>query len=208
MFTGLIEACGKVAAKGTGRGRLAVALPPGWRAAKGGSIAVNGVCLTAASSSADAAIFDVSPETYEKSTLGALRSGDLVNLERPLRAGGNFDGHLVTGHVDGVAHLVRLAKTGNCATLRFEAGPDLMPEIARKGSVALDGISLTISAVSGRDFEVSVIPSTLERTTLRLRKAGDALNIETDILAKYVRRTLGQWNENRITPEFLKKNGF
>jgi riboflavin synthase len=131
-----------------------------------------------------------------------------VNLERALQSGARFGGHIVTGHVDGTTQLESALRRGGFTVLRFSAVPELMADIVAKGSVALDGISLTVAAVSGGSFEISVIPHTLSETTLDSIKAGDLLNIETDILSKYSRKAAAVPQPPRITEDFLRENGF
>ena len=145
---------------------------------------VSGVCLTA-TSAGPLLETDLSSETLARTTLGALASGDLVNLERALRFGDRLSGHFVLGHVDGVAKLLDAKSAGKSWVFRFSAASRLSRFIARKGSVALDGISLTVAARRARDFDVAVIPETRRRTTLSLRKPGDELNLEVDVFARY-----------------------
>ncbi|MBI2922157.1 MAG: riboflavin synthase [Planctomycetes bacterium] len=192
MFTGIIEHVGDVERadfKG-GRLRLVVRMPKGaWKGVKvGESIAVDGVCLTVAATSRGRAAFDAVGETCRLTTLGRIRRGGRVNLERAMRAGDKFGGHFVTGHVDGVGRIAKIVQAGGDLLFHVDVPRKLMPELARKGSVAVDGISLTVVAVTGKGFTVTIIPHTLAATTLGGRKAGDPVNLETDVLAKYVRR--------------------
>lgn len=190
MFTGLIEAIGKVAEiKPTPAGfrlRLTTAIAP--EVVAGDSLAVNGVCLTAVSSDADGIHADISPETARVSGLGALRRGALVNLERPLRADARLGGHFVQGHVDATGTLEDIRPDGDSFWLTIRFPTLLAPYIVRKGSIAVDGISLTVAGVDDRHFDVQIIPYTWEHTNLHLAKQGDVVNLECDILGKYVVR--------------------
>jgi len=210
MFTGIIEAQGRVlkTAVSASGGALEIKLPSGWTPALGESIAVNGACLTVTAFPNGAASFDASPETLGKSTVASLRPGMAVNLERALQSGARFGGHIVTGHVDGTVRLENALRRGEFTVLLLSAAPELMADIVAKGSVALDGISLTVSAVSENGFEIAVIPHTLENSTLGAAKPGDLFNIETDILAKYVRKSAAHIPASRITEDFLRENGF
>ena len=190
MFTGLIEAIGEVAeikpTPGGFRLRLTTAIAP--EIAAGDSLAVNGVCLTAVSSDADGIHADVSPETARVSGLGSLRRGALVNLERPLRADARLGGHFVQGHIDATGTLEDIRAEGDSFWLTIRFPTLLAPYIVRKGSIAVDGISLTVAGVDDRHFDVQIIPYTWEHTNLRLAKQGDVVNLECDILGKYVVR--------------------
>ena len=190
MFTGLIEAIGEVAeikpTPGGFRLRLTTAIAP--EVAAGDSLAVNGVCLTAVSSDADGIHADISPETARVSGLGSLRRGALVNLERPLRADARLGGHFVQGHVDATGTLEDIRAEGDSFWLTIRFPTLLAPYIVRKGSIAVDGISLTVAGVDDRHFDVQIIPYTWEHTNLHLAKQGDVVNLECDILGKYVVR--------------------
>jgi riboflavin synthase len=193
MFTGIIEATGMVerirpAAKSIEliirAGRLARGLKVG------NSLAVNGCCLTVvkcfARSKRKLLQFDLLRETWERTNLRFAGVGSLINLERPLRADGRLDGHFVTGHVDGVGKIIRWERSGQDHVLEIAPPPGLMRYIIFKGSIAVDGVSLTVAAVRKKSFRVWIIPHTYEVTALRERKVGDALNLEADILGKYV----------------------
>jgi riboflavin synthase len=194
MFTGLVSATAKVRslesrAPGT---LLSIEKPSGWNdVAEGESLAVSGVCLTVLPSGAAGELrFDVSPETLARSTLGALRPGERVNLERALAAGERFGGHLVAGHVDATTRVTRIVPSGDFWTISFSLDPVWARYLVEKGSVALDGISLTVAALRDREFDVAVIPHTLNATALGDRRVGDLLNVEVDLLGKYVERIL------------------
>ena len=191
MFTGLVETTGQLRTRtrrGTGfRVEIATSLGP---LSLGESVSVNGACLTVVDQDSSGFAADVSAETHERTTLGALAVGDPVNLERALAAGDRLGGHLVTGHVDGVATVAELSKEGDATRVLVEAPRDLLPFIAEKGSVALDGVSLTVNRVQGTRFELMLIPHTLAVTTLRTLSAGRRLNLEVDLVARYVVRYL------------------
>jgi riboflavin synthase len=215
VFTGLIEDLGTVRElqKGADGVRLSVTTHiPTAELSLGESIAVNGICLTAVEFGAGAFAADVSRETLGRTNLGNLAVGDPVNLERALRLSDRLGGHLVSGHVDGTAVLESRQREGNALRFTFRFPPDLGRYLVEKGSVALDGISLTIADTAEETFSVAVIPHTLERTTLHRLKEGARVNLETDILGKYVERLLrggGAGNETRpIDLEFLAKHGF
>ena len=197
MFTGIVEEAGiverikpaaksielSVRANATGRG-----LKPG------GSLAVNGCCLTAVKVTTQgkfkSAKFDLLRETWRRTNLQFAKAGSLVNLERPLRASGEFGGHFVTGHIDGVGKIVRWERAGPDHVLDIAAPPEVMRYIVFKGSVAVDGISLTVAGVDKKSFRIWIIPHTYQITALRERKVGDAVNLEADLLGKYVEKFL------------------
>jgi riboflavin synthase len=194
MFTGIVEEVGTVReverAGATRRLRVAAALTLEG-SELGASVAVDGVCLTVVERAADELAFDVGPETLERTTLARLAAGDPVNLERPLRFGAALGGHLVLGHVDGVAHVSDVSRVESTARVRFALpGPELAPLLVSKGSVAVDGVSLTVAALDEAGFEVMLIPHTLEVTNLGRLARGRAVNIETDVIGKYVLRSL------------------
>lgn len=196
MFTGIIEEVGTVAAldRSADAARLTVRAPlAASDAAHGDSIAVSGVCLTVIGRDGDRFTADVMAETLRVSSLGSLRPGSRVNLERAAKVGDRLGGHIVQGHVDGVAHLARITPGEAWRILRFTLPGELAPLVAYKGSIAVAGTSLTVSGVGDEPepwFEVSLIPETLAATTLGDLVAGDAANIETDILARHVERLL------------------
>jgi riboflavin synthase len=194
MFTGIVEGTGTVSSavrRGdvmTARievGGLFQGLP------LGGSVAINGCCLTAVRSDAYGFDVDLTDETLRRTRFDErLVPGALVNLERPMKADGRFDGHVVQGHVDGVGHVVELRSLGESAELRVQAPPELERYLVEKGSVALDGISLTVYAIAGGAFSVALIPYTLQVTNLKDARPGSLVNLEADVIAKYVERLL------------------
>ena len=186
MFTGLVAGTGTV--RSLRDGRLVVDTPLAAELAAGDSIAVNGVCLTALEPSAEGFAADVMPETLRRSSLGPLGAGDDVNLELALRAGDRLGGHMVQGHVDGTGTVEDVREEGFSRVVRVAAPADLLRYVVEKGSIAVDGVSLTVSAVDDDAFEVSLIPETLERTTLGSAAPGRAVNLEVDLLAKYVEK--------------------
>ena len=188
MFTGLVHSTGEVTALDDGR--LTVATTLGAELAEGDSVAVNGVCLTATAVSPEGFGADVMDETLRRSSLGALRPGAAVNLELPLRASDRLGGHVVQGHVDGLARVRDVREEGFARVLSFEADPALLRYVVEKGSIAVDGVSLTVSALDDEGFSVSLIPETRERTTLGRVLPGDEVNLEVDVLAKYVERLI------------------
>jgi len=193
MFTGIITDIGEVVAREAGRFTLGSAYAAR-TIAVGASIACDGACLTATSvrAAASGSIFscDVSNETLLRTNLGDWQPGRRVNLERALTAGDELGGHIVSGHVDGLARIIDLSADGPSRRFTVEAPPELAPYIAAKGSVALDGVSLTVNEVDGARFGVNIIPHTLTQTTLGIKKPGDTLNLEVDLLARYVVRAL------------------
>jgi riboflavin synthase len=192
VFTGIVEALGKVEAlraRERDTQRLVVSAPLDLTTVPmGGSIAVNGVCLTLVGRRGRRFEADLGPETLERTTLGRLAVGDAVHLERPLRMGDPLGGHLVAGHVDGLGRVKAARPQGDALTLEIALPPSLALYVAPKGSIAVDGVSLTVNAVQGRTFSVTLIPHTLAVTALSRRKPGDEVNVETDLLAKHVAR--------------------
>ena len=190
MFTGLVQDTGSVAAleRASGGARLRVEAGVAAELSEGDSVAVNGVCVTATGVDGSAFAADLVPETLERSSLGPLRPGDRVNLELPLRAGDRLGGHVVQGHVDGTGTVEWVRDEGLGRTLRVAADPGLLRYVVEKGSIALDGVSLTVAEVDGEGFSVALVPQTLERTTLGSLEPGATVNIEVDVLAKYVEK--------------------
>ncbi|HEX5694846.1 MAG TPA: riboflavin synthase [Acidimicrobiia bacterium] len=192
MFTGIVAQQGSIAnveAVVDGR-RLIIDLGELDGLGVGDSISVNGVCLTAVEVAPGRATVDVVLETLDRSNLGALQPGDPVNLELPMPASGRFDGHIVQGHVDGVGEVVSVVSEGEGRRMAINAPQGLMRYLVEKGSVTVDGVSLTVAALTEHGFEVALIPHSLTVTTLGLRQAGEKVNLEVDVLAKYVERLL------------------
>ena len=230
MFTGLIATLGTVErlAEGSTSCRLTVRAPQLLSGVKiGDSIAVNGVCLTVVHLRGDTFTADVMPETVRRTTLHLLQPGDRVNLEKALRPTDGLDGHIVQGHVEGVGTIQQIIPEGNARVYRIQAPGELLRYIVEKGSIAVDGISLTVTETDDSGFGVSLIPHTAKMTTLGYKSAGDAVNLETDILARYVEKMLGMDkkgngfagrhkpgtaennnSEPELTEEFLLKHGF
>jgi riboflavin synthase len=203
MFTGIIEELGEVVAwqQTSDSARITVKGPIAVSDAKhGDSISVSGVCLTVVEQGDDWFTADVMAESIAMSTLGGIQQGNLVNLERAAKVGDRIGGHIVQGHIDGTSRLLSITPGSAWRVLRFSLVPELAALVTRKGSIAIDGVSLTVSAVGDDWFEVSLIPETLEATTLGARVEGDAVNIETDILARQVQRLLGLGAEEIESP--------
>ena len=212
MFTGLVEEVGRVARieplpSGKGR-RLEVSarlldeeLP------LGASLAVDGVCLTVVQASRGAVALEVGPETLARTTLGELQAGAAVNLERPLRLGDRVGGHLVAGHVDAVGRIEAARPRGEAIDLTIVAEPALLRYVVEKGSIAVDGISLTVNRVDGRGFDVSIIPHTQSATTLIKKGAGARVNLEVDLIGKYVEKLVAP-HVPRDLMQTLKENGY
>jgi riboflavin synthase len=195
MFTGIIEEVGKVTSIREERGtrRLTVAASQLIKELKkGDSIAVSGVCLTAVGLNPNSVEFDLAEETWNRTSFSRMHQGALVNLELPMRADGRFGGHVVQGHVDGTARVLAVREEGFARVLELEPQPALERYLVHKGSVAVDGVSLTVSALGEHSFCVSLIPETLARTNLGMIDVGASVNIEVDILAKHLERLLGE----------------
>jgi riboflavin synthase len=205
MFTGIVEEIGKVRAASTGQLTVYAQKVLG-ETKLGDSVAVNGVCLTVTALSTDSFSADVMPETLRRTNLGTLRAGDEVNLERPLAIGGRFGGHFVQGHIDGVGRLRSVAPEGEALLLGFETVQEIMRYIVEKGFIAVDGVSLTVVQYKSDSFNVSLVGYTRENTILGNRRPGDMVNLEVDILAKYVARLRD--GSDAITTEFLAEHGF
>ena len=217
MFTGIIEEVGTVdrIAIGAESAVLTISADKVLEGTKlGDSIAVNGVCLTVTSLQGDRFQADVMAETLRRSSLGALGRGSRVNLERAMAAGGRFGGHIVAGHIDGTGTILSTRKEGNAVWVEVGASAKILRYIIEKGSIAIDGISLTVAKVDETGFQVSVIPHTGEETALLEKVPGDPVNLENDVIGKYVERLLGiqkneeEKKESGITMEFLEKFGF
>jgi len=193
MFTGIVEELGTIAGvdRGTDSARLTVRGPLVTRdATHGASIAVNGVCLTVVEHADGEFTVDVMAETLSRSSLGSLRAGDRVNLERAMAAGGRFGGHVVQGHVDGTAQVLERVPGDRWAIVRLSLPAGLARYVVEKGSITVDGVSLTVASVDDTSFTVSLIPTTLDLTTLGHTGIGDLVNLEVDVLAKYVERLM------------------
>ena len=220
MFTGIIEGLGTIAAISTsGQGsRMTIAAGFDLNGTRiGDSIAVNGVCLTAVTLQDRRFTVDVSPETLQRSVLGKIKIGDRVNLERALRLSDRLDGHLVSGHVDGMGILKERKNLANAIIITYTVPPRLARYMIEKGSVAVDGTSLTINRCDASSFDVSIIPHTAGLTTIGLKKVGDSVNIETDMIGKYVERFVlnpaptdqgDAQTRGGIDVAFLAKSGF
>lgn len=212
MFTGLVEAVGAVRAfrRADEVSLLSIECPAlASELVLGQSVAVSGACLSVVALHGDVFDVEMMPETAERTWFADLRPGTLVNLERAMALGDRLDGHLVLGHVDGTAVLKRLSGTGRTRVACFGAGPPLLRGIVPKGSVAIDGVSLTVIGVSASDFSVGLIPTTLESCTLGRMAVGTVVNLETDILGKYVERLLGSRGSGmRLSMEELRDLGY
>ncbi len=214
MFTGLIEEVGQVSHLQRTSGGLTLWIEASQVASTtqpGDSIAVNGACLTVEQVTGSAFSFYLGSETLQRTTAGSWRVGTPVNLERPVAVGERMGGHFVQGHVDCVGHLQQRTPEGETVRLEFAIPPEMIVYIAEKGSIAVDGISLTVTDVATNSFSVAIIPYTLQNTNLGNLPMGSAVNIEVDILAKYVRRALGEHQEtppSEITEQFLAEHGF
>lgn len=212
MFTGIVEEVGNIEGVKKGAGSASISI----RASRimddihlGDSVAVNGVCLTVTAISGGGLAADVMHETLNRSTLGTLRPGKPVNLERAMAADGRFGGHIVTGHIDGTGTLASVRPDGNAVWYTIATPPPILRLIIEKGSIAIDGISLTIARVAAKDFSVSVIPRTAASTILPSLRIGDAVNLENDCIGKYVEHLLGNAGpSSTITAGFLAEHGF
>jgi riboflavin synthase len=211
MFTGIIEDIGTVKALDKGRDsiqlKLESGLPPD-ELKPGDSLAVNGVCLTLTEIAAGLVSVDLSHETLAATTLKDLKPGHRVHLERALAFGGRLGGHLVTGHVDGVGEVVSRTPKGPNLDLVLLAPPEVVLYLIPKGSVAVDGVSLTVNQPAGQRFQVTLVPHTLEQTTLSERRPGDRVNLEADLLGKYVKHFVSGGSGKGIDEEFLAQHGF
>jgi riboflavin synthase len=210
MFTGIIQAVGRVAAieRRGGDARLRIAGLPLADGMLGESIAVSGVCLTAVAFSADGFAADVSAETLACTTLGDWSVGQAVNLERALAVGDRLGGHIVSGHVDGVGEVVSRRPDGRSERFTLRAPAALARYIAAKGSITVDGVSLTVNTVAGAEFGVNIVPHTLAHTSLDGLRTGSRVNLEVDLLARYLERLLGRADGGGIDMNLLAENGF
>lgn len=215
MFTGIIEEVGEITniVRGTQSAVLHIRCQEVLKGTKiGDSIAVNGVCLTVTSIEAHGYTADVMAETLDRSSLGTLRRGNRVNLERAMPADGRFGGHIVAGHIDGIGTVLAVTRDETAVWYRISAEPQVLRYIVEKGSITIDGISLTVAKVTGQDFSVSIIPHTQANTVLADRDVGDIVNLETDIIGKYVEKLLRPQEmpekKSRLTMEYLAEHGF
>ncbi len=206
MFTGIVEEIGRVAGA-TGQSLTIGAREVLKGLTLGQSLAVNGVCLTVTAFSPTSFTIEVMPETLRCTGLGSLKPGDRVNLERPLKFGGEMGGHLVQGHVDAAGTLLGITPEGDARILRFQAPPEVMRYVVEKGFIAVDGVSLTVAGLESDSFAVSIVGYTFTHTTLGERRPGDAVNLEVDIMAKYAER-FSRPAKPAITAEFLREHGF
>lgn len=208
MFTGIVEEIGKIQ-KITSNAVTIKCETVIENTKNGDSIAVNGVCLTVTAVSSNSFTADISPETFSVTALKTLEEGSFVNLERAMRADGRFGGHIVSGHIDGCGKIVSVSKQGNFYDFVIELEPEQAKYAVKKGSIAINGISLTIADMNKNRLNLAVIPHTYEYTSLKYLRNGDIVNIETDMLAKYVEKFLSTGdNRSRINLEFLQEHGF
>jgi riboflavin synthase len=206
MFTGIIEEVGSIVS--ISPSVLTVAADKALHGMQlGGSVAVNGTCLTVTAFDSKSFSVNVMPETLQKTNLGLLKPGDKVNLERPMVLGGELGGHLVQGHVDGTGRVTSIVKEGGAVRIRFEASPELMRYIVTKGFITVDGTSLTVTEKDSRSFGVSIVDFTRRNTILANKKTGDVVNLEADIIGKYVAEFLKPQDKG-VTAEFLREHGF
>lgn len=211
MFTGIIQEVGAVIKLGKAGKTYTLevrsaAMPDG--VVIGDSVAVNGACLTVTGKRKDALVFDVMAETARKTTLVSLKAGDTVNLEGSLKAGATLGGHFVLGHIDCVGAIQDIGRSGDDVAVTISFSPEYGPLVVEKGSIAVDGISLTVGEVTAETLDVYLIPHTLKTTTLGSAKRGDRVNLEFDIIGKYIARAASLKGGGRITEEFLRSRGF
>lgn len=211
MFTGIVEEMGTVCRIRRGMGSCILTITAktvleGTRI--GDSIAVSGACLTVTELEKDRFSADVMPETMERTAFRQLRAGSRVNLERAMAAGGRFGGHIVTGHIDGTGQIRGFRQDDNAVWITVETAPEILRYVVEKGSIAIDGVSLTVAKAGSRDFAVSLIPHTGACTTLLQKKVGDTVNLECDIVGKYVERLLHSPRSSGLTQQILAENGF
>lgn len=215
MFTGLIEEIGVIqsAIKGTNSAQLTISADKVLQDIKlGDSISTNGVCLTVTSFSNKTFTVDVMPETMRRSNLKNLKPGSKVNLERALKLGDRLGGHIVSGHIDGIGYITAMEEDENATWLTIEAEPGIMKYIVEKGSIAIDGTSLTVAYANSEIFKVSIIPLTRNETTILSKKIGEEVNLECDVVGKYIERLIifkqNEKDSSSINMDFLRENGF
>lgn len=211
MFTGIIEEIGTIRRIEYGAKSCVLTISASKVLSDvriGDSIAVNGTCLTVCRFDKNSFSADVMPETMRRTNLGALKNGSSVNLERAMAANGRFGGHIVSGHIDGTGKIQSMRREDNAVWVTIAANSAILRYIVEKGSIAIDGISLTVAAVTSSDFSVSIIPHTGSETTLLQKNTGDVVNLECDIVAKYIEKLCGSRTSGGITEDFLAKHGF
>lgn len=213
MFTGIVEETGTVYSVQRGVHSVVIEIKANVVFGDlkiGDSVAVNGICLTATEINHSKKTWkaDVMHETLNRSSLRLVAAGDKVNLERAMAVNGRFGGHIVSGHIDGTGKITAMKKDDNAIWVTVEAGPDIMMLVVEKGSITIDGISLTVAAVGSTWFQVSVIPHTMKETILSDLKPGSTVNLETDIIGKYVEKLMGKEKSSGLTMEFLREHGF
>lgn len=211
MFTGIVEEVGSLimTKRGAQSAALCIAAAEVLKdVTLGDSIAVNGVCLTVTAFTTTQFTADVMHETLRRTALGSLHPGSPVNLERAMPANGRFGGHIVSGHIDGTGVIQSVQQDDNALLYTIRAAPEILRYVVEKGSIAMDGISLTVARVSERDFCVSLIPHTAQRTALARKQPGDPVNLETDCIGKYVEKLLGTPRKASLTKEFLAQYGY
>lgn len=215
MFTGIVEEIGKVLniSKGVNSARLSIECNKVLEGTNiGDSIAVNGVCLTVTNIKESYFIADIMHETINKSSLKDISTKSFVNLERAMAVNSRFGGHIVSGHIDGTGIITNIEKDDNAIWYKISASSDILKYIVKKGSITIDGISLTVADITNSDFSISAIPHSIENTILKYKKTGDTVNLEVDIIGKYIEKLLNfnstENKETNITKDFLLKNGF
>ncbi|MBD5142023.1 MAG: riboflavin synthase [Ruminococcus sp.] len=211
MFTGIIEEIGKLKKIQMGADSCILTISANLILSDmhiGDSIAVNGTCLTVCKFDNTCFSADIMPETLRRTNLGKLSSGSPVNLERAMSANGRFGGHIVSGHIDGTGNIKNFTKENNAIWVKISAKPALLNYMILKGSITIDGISLTIAKISEQDFSVSVIPHTRQQTTLLSKKIGDIVNLECDMIAKYIEKFCNSQKSTSISKAFLAEHGY
>ncbi len=210
MFTGIIESVCRVVLAGRQGGGMKVEIDLGQAVKSGESVAVNGVCLTAVNPKGNTAQFDVSGETLTKSTMGNLKTGSFVNIERSMSANDRFGGHFVQGHIDAIGKIKKIERQGDFWRFVFEGPKDILDYIIAKGSIAIDGVSLTVADMENNNFSTAIIPATFENTIFKNYRVGDSVNIETDIICRIVKKQLEKIlpDKSNLTIDKLKELGF